>query len=223
MALVGAAEIGTALGQVPVGTRVVELWFALVGDHAADVERFSQQVLSDEERARTRLYRSRDAAERYVLTRSLTRAVLGARLGAQPRSVPVTHTAAGKPLAPGLHFNVSHSGDLILLAVCDTHAVGVDVERKRDIPRVRALEQRWLSDAERVDLRRLEASGSTPSDAFLRVWSVKEAKLKALGVGISGAGVAETRSIEALPLSEELLGRVGAASRERYVGAVAFA
>lgn len=223
MVLVGTIEIGTSLGSVRIGARAAELWYARVGAHAADVERFSRHFLSDDEREHTRRYRGREAAERYVLTRSLTRAVLARRLGAVPRELPVTRTASGKPIAAQLHFNVSHSGDLILLAVCDAHAVGVDVERKRDVPRVRALAQRWLSESERAELRRREVAGAAPSDAFLRVWSLKEARLKALGVGIAGAGVAELGGVDAVALDDVLLERVASGGDHGYVGAIAFA
>ena len=47
-----------------------------------------------------------------------------------------------------------------------------------------------LTETERAEVARLTAHGASASDAFLRVWSLKEARLKALGVGISGAGAA---------------------------------
>jgi 4'-phosphopantetheinyl transferase len=200
-----------------------ELWLAWVGDHIADVDDFGRRFLSDEECERLRSYRSREAAERYVVTRSLVRSVLGARLRATPRDVPVTRTTTGKPLAEGVHFNVSHSGDLILVAVSHDRAVGVDVERRREVQRVEALVARWLTDEERETLGALRAAGENESDAFLRVWSLKEARLKALGVGISGATGAAVQDVDVEPLDawlDELAPRPG---ERGYVGAVAFA
>lgn len=194
-----------------------------VGDHLADVEHFSQRYLSDAECQRLDAYRSKAAAERYVVTRSLVRIVLGAHVGADPRDVRVSHTGTGKPVADGVHFNVSHSGDLILLAVSDERAVGVDVERRRAVPKVEALVNRWLTADERADLDRIKGSGAEESDAFLRVWSLKEARLKALGVGIAGAAGAALQSVDALPL-DHLLDSLAQRPGERgYVGALAFA
>jgi 4'-phosphopantetheinyl transferase len=187
------------------------------------VDRFSRDCLSEEERARLTQYRSRDAAERYVVTRSLVRTVLSDRLGIAARELRVSRTDMGKPVvAAGVHFNVSHSGDLILLALSDQRAVGVDVERKREVQRVQAMVKRWLTARERADLDRLVQRGATPSDAFLRVWSLKEAGLKALGVGISGSAGAPIHTIDAQPL-DALLDPLSRDDDEGYVGAVAFA
>jgi len=200
------------------------LWFAWVGDHAREVERFSRDYLSVEESSRLPQYRSRAAAERYVVTRSLVRIVLGAQLGIAPREIPVSRTDMGKPVvAEGVHFNVSHSGDLILLALCAERAVGVDVERKRDVGKVQSLTARWLTDGERGSFNRLRSLGATESEAFLRIWSLKEARLKALGVGISGVLGAEQRSVDAIPLDSLLDSLAGEHVGQGYVGAVAFA
>lgn len=215
--------VGQLLGSVATGGSEAELWLAWVGDHPADVERFSREFLSRDERDHMSGYRSRAAAERYVVTRSLVRVVLGTRLGIDPARLRVNRTDTGKPvLTEGIHFNVSHSGDLILLAISDTRAVGVDVERRREVDRVAALVSRWLSDAERRDFDRLCERGASSSDAFLRVWSLKEARLKALGVGIAGAGTAELTTVDARPLDDLLDGLTGEHVGTGYVGAVAF-
>jgi 4'-phosphopantetheinyl transferase len=187
------------------------------------VERFSRECLSTDERDRLVVYRTRELAERYVVTRSLVRVVLADRLGVSARALRVSRTDTGKPVVSGgVHFNVSHSGDLILLALSDSRAVGIDVERRRDVERVTALRNRWLTEPERARMDRLIAGGASPSDAFLRIWSVKEARLKALGVGISGALGVALETIEAHPL-DSLLGAVAQERVESYVGAVAFA
>ena len=218
-----ATDVGARLGVVAAGDAQAELWYAWVGDHRSDVQRFGRELLSDAERDHLAGYRFSDAAERYVVTRSLVRTVLGERLGVTPRSVAVTRTDTGKPIVTGgVHFNVSHSGDLILLAVCESRAVGVDVERKRDVPRVDALAARWLSGTEQAEMHRFQEIGAQVSEAFLRVWSLKEARIKALGVGISGASRVRLDVVEALPLDHLLGAIVAARGGPDYVGALAF-
>lgn len=196
---------------------------AWVGDHVHEVDEFSRRFLSDDECMRLDSYRSKAAAERYVVTRSLVRIVLGGHIGEEPRKVRVSRTDLGKPLADRVHFNVSHSGDLVLVAVSDNRAVGVDVERRRPVQRVSALIERWLTPAERSELDRVRHAVGDDSEAFLRVWSLKEARLKALGVGISGAARAGLDEVDAQPL-DELLDALAHRPGERgYVGAVAFA
>src|SRR6185436_10109787 len=128
------------------------------------------------------------------------------RLGLAPCEVPITVTESGKPVvSKDLHFNVSHSGDLIALAVCTERAVGIDVERRRHVARVDALIGRWLTASEQREVTRLLHGGASESDAFLRIWSAKEARLKALGVGISGANTADVRSVLAVQIDDLLL------------------
>jgi phosphopantetheinyl transferase len=198
-----------------------DIWVAWVGDHQRDVDDFSRRYLSAAECERLGSYRSRAAAERYVVTRSLVRTVLGAHTGVAPRELRVRLTSTGKPEAEGVHFNVTHSGEIILLALCEDRPVGVDVERRREVLRVQALIDRWLTDDERAELDALRRRGLGDSDAFLRVWSLKEARLKALGVGISGAGGAPLARVSALGL-DDLLDTIGR-DDGGYVGAVAFA
>lgn len=216
-------EAASRLGTVRAPTAgAADVWFARVGDHVVDVDRFSQDYLSDEERERVRAYRSRETAERYVVTRSLVRCVLSEALGVAPAEVPVIRTGTGKPVVSGVHFNVSHSGDLVLVAVSGEREVGIDLERRREVPRVEALIERWFTRDEREDVGRRIANGAELSEAFLRVWSFKEARLKALGVGISGASSASYRAVDAVPL-DDLLDQLTAPDEPGYVGALAFA
>ena len=196
---------------------------AWIGDHARDVDDFSRRYLSDVECERLESYRSRAAAERYVVTRSLVRTVLGAHTGVAPRDLRVRLTPTGKPEAEGVHFNVTHSGEVVLLAVSDERPVGVDVERRREVARVQALIDRWLTPDERTELDAIRRRGLDDSDAFLRVWSLKEARLKALGVGISGAATAQYGRVIAQRLDDLLEPLAGRGDERGYVGAVAFA
>jgi 4'-phosphopantetheinyl transferase len=216
--------VGARLGTIAAASAAADIWFAWIGDHARDVERFTREYLSADEAAHLHQYRSREAAERYVVTRSLVRLVLSERLDIPAREIRVSRTDTGKPVVTeNIHFNVTHSGDLVLMALSEQRAVGVDVERKRDVARVEALMHRWLTERERHDCDDLTLRGVTSSDAFLRVWSLKEARLKALGVGISGASGAPLESVHALPLDDLLDKLADQHAGQSYVGALAFA
>jgi len=223
---VPSSDVGARLGTVAAetGSGVADVWLAWIGDHAREVDAFSREYLSAEERARVPEYRIREAAERYVVTRALVRIVLSQHIGVPPREIRVTRTDTGKPVVTdGVHFNVTHSGELVLVAVSEDCPVGVDVERKREVARVDALIARWLTESERTDVAQFRARGLTESDAFLRVWSLKEARLKALGVGISGAARAPLHRVRARPLDDLLESLVTQHDTHGYVGALAFA
>ena len=91
----------------------------------------------------------------------------------------------GKPRLAGgdLHFNVSHSGDLVLIGLCRDHPVGVDVEQKRPIANLMQLAERFLSagDVQRI----LEAEAGQREQAFYKTWTRKEAMAKAIGRGLT--------------------------------------
>lgn len=74
-----------------------------------------------------------------------------------------------------LRFNLSHSGELTLIAVARDAEVGIDVERIRPAPEMQAIARRWLG--------RDDISGQTE---FFRAWTRHEAMVKALGVGLAG-------------------------------------
>jgi 4'-phosphopantetheinyl transferase len=120
----------------------------------------------------------RDGA-RWAVARGALRALLGERLGAAPERVALTAGPHGKPEVPGarLRFNVSHSGELAVIALADGFEVGVDVERLDR--RSRAVE-RTLTAAERAAL----AGVADRHAALLRVWCRKEALAKAIGGGL---------------------------------------
>lgn len=211
------------MGAVDIGSASADLWCAWVGEHAERIDEYARTFLSDAEQEHRSGYRIRESAERYVVTRTLVRSVLGLHLRMPPREIEMSRTDTGKPIvAYGVHFNLSHSGDLILLAVSRTHDVGVDVERKREVGKVDALARRWLSDPEKSDVEAMRQRGMSYSDAFLRIWSLKEARLKALGVGISGSSRADLTRVSAMPLDQHLESLV-ATDASCYVGAIAFA
>ena len=105
--------------------------------------------------------------------------------------MPIGVGAHGKPCCNGgPEFNLSHSGDLILLALHPSRPVGVDVEQARPDLDWRPIARRVLPAAETEALERLAAGGvsSAAADGFLRAWCRLEAGLKARGLGLAGLG-----------------------------------
>lgn len=114
--------------------------------------------------------------------------VLGLYLGKPADEVVIEQTgASSKPVLanrPGdLQFNWSHSGDSAVVAVALGVELGVDLEARDRTVNALALADRFFSAREYQFLRRLP--DSQRSTAFLRLWTGKEAVLKALGRGIS--------------------------------------
>jgi 4'-phosphopantetheinyl transferase len=126
---------------------------------------------------------SRDPARgAFLRRRALSRQVVAARLGVAPESVEIGHAPSGAPrvLAPSSSLNISVSGRADFCAVAMAEAsIGVDIEP------LRTIEPPWslLHPNERNALEKLTSAARL--DAFLRLWTAKEAYLKALGLGFA--------------------------------------
>jgi 4'-phosphopantetheinyl transferase len=151
----------------------------------AEPDALALSRLTPEERERMARFRFVEDRVRFAGARSALRALLAARLGLAPDSVPLAHGNNGKPVldpAFELHFNVSHSGAEGLLAISDAGAVGVDVERHRADIDYRGIAERMFAAAEVSELDGLDDAEAR--HRFYRGWVYKEAVLKALALGI---------------------------------------
>jgi len=178
---------------------VVDLEAGDAGDRFAELPEW--EWLSAAERGRAeRLVRPRDG-RRFVRCRGALRVILGRLIDAPAGEVPFQTGPGGKPVLPfaegspeqrPLHFNVSHSGELALIAVSRGRELGVDIEMTRPISQAERIVQSYFTEAEQAEFLAV-AEADRPA-AFIRGWTRKEAILKAQGVGLAGLATGfETR------------------------------
>ena len=134
---------------------------------------------------RLRTWRGR---REYLLTRELVRTTLSRYAAVDPRAWRFTANRHGRPEIEGprcdvpLRFNVSHTPGLIVCAVARDREVGADVEAW-DRPRTAvALADRFFSASEAAAVRALPPDVRDP--LFVRLWTLKEAYVKARGLGL---------------------------------------
>jgi 4'-phosphopantetheinyl transferase len=95
--------------------------------------------LTEEEIERAQRLRIPEKRADFTAARTALRVVLGDYLGSAPRQVELAYLPDGKPqladpeMAAQLQFNLSHSGDWMLLALSNGIALGVDIERLRPL------------------------------------------------------------------------------------------
>lgn len=97
--------------------------------------------------------------------------------------IKIAENSYGKPYVVGhheIHYNVSHSGDWVVCAV-NTAEVGVDVQEIKKIKL--AIAERFFSEEENAYLAAL--TQERQQCEFYDTWSLKEAYVKAIGVGLS--------------------------------------
>jgi 4'-phosphopantetheinyl transferase len=145
------------------------------------------QILSQEEQARAARFHFEADRKRCILGRGALRSLLGHCLGSAADQLHFEYNEFGKPrLAPGhqpLDFNLSHSGDWILIALARGRALGVDVERMRQDFASDEIAARFFSANECRVLASVAVEKRCA--AFFSCWTRKEAYLKARGDGLS--------------------------------------
>ncbi len=155
-----------------------------------DFRRFNQNfvnqslaAMSDEERQRAQKFiRGKDE---YIASRWLLRRTLGHYLQQPPETLMFSRHEKGKPFIPGcdLQFNLSHSGPWAVLAVTRKAPVGVDVELGKQTRDLMGIATNYYHPQETGHLQTLAPEQQAAH--FYRLWTLKEALLKATGVGIS--------------------------------------
>jgi len=145
---------------------------------------FMQSQLSVSERQQSRAYRLRSRQQEFICGRFLIRLALSVQTGQPLRSHRLQRGLYDKPqLAArhGLQFNLAHSDGMLALVLCRKTAVGIDLEQPAKA--LAPADRRFFSPAELQWLSRL--SGEQLAQQQCRLWTIKEAVLKALGLGLN--------------------------------------
>jgi len=146
------------------------------------------QCLSPDEKTRAqRFFFARDR-NRFIAARGSLRRILAQYVDEQPHDLRIGYDSHGKPRLvafepdAGIEFNLSHSGDLALIAVARGFPVGIDIEQIRPESATAELA------AEVFSLNEQAIWAATPEHsraaAFFKCWTSKEAYIKGLGDGL---------------------------------------
>jgi len=145
-----------------------------------------ERVLSESERARAARFHRDSDRRRYVAAHVALRDVLGRCLSLAPERLVFETGEHGKPHlrdAPSLQFNLSDADGLALIGVAVERPLGIDVERHRDDPTLIEVADRFFSPGEVRALRGVDPGRRL--EAFFRIWTRKEAFIKAVGEGLA--------------------------------------
>jgi len=166
----------------------IDVWCTFLADiDAAGLWRHYAALLDEAERRRGRALRRPADRRRHVAARALVRTVLSRYRSSAPQDWRFIADAHGRPQLspehqwPELQFNIAHTAGVVVLAVTAGAAVGVDVETPRRRTDTVALE-RYFAPTERAALEALPAAARRRR--FFELWTLKEAYLKARGLGL---------------------------------------
>jgi 4'-phosphopantetheinyl transferase len=173
----------------PLSPETLHLWCAPLGVGTATLTAFRETLLSARECAQADRYVFAADRDQYVAAQGILRMVLASYLERPAGRIVFCRGEHGKPALAGedgdgaLHFNLSHSHNVALIAVGRGREVGVDVEAVRADRDHARLAKRYFAPSEIDALNALPPTGR--AEAFFSAWTLKEAFMKATGDGLS--------------------------------------
>lgn len=160
----------------------VEIKYTYISKNLSKYD-FYRSLLSSEEKERAdRFYFQKDR-DCYTVARGLLKLFLAEYLQIKPENIKFTYNQYGKPFVEGIHFNISHSKDIIVFAFSKDLQLGIDIEYMKDNVKYKQLINRFFSSLEIKDFLSLDESFH--QEAFFNGWSRKEAYIKAVGKGLN--------------------------------------
>lgn len=177
-------KIVDQLCLLPAG--VVHIWSASLLDHRKDTD-YLTSILSEDEQERAGNFKFSKDREYYIIARGILRCLLSSYLEQSPQSIEFVYELGGKPRLAGeppLHFNVSHSGNYALYAFTRQYEVGIDIEYINKDLEIEDIVSIILSSDERTHWNSIPSKDKV--QVFFRLWTCKEAYLKASGEGWLG-------------------------------------
>ncbi|MEZ9018630.1 4'-phosphopantetheinyl transferase superfamily protein [Vibrio lentus] len=177
-------------------TPVVDLWLCSLSnlnDQPANVSQLKKRLTADEI-AKVERYRMPSSQTQALYVRNYLRKVLSSYSDLMPEAWRFEYGEKGKPrliekqqIETGLNFNISHSKEHLLIAVCQREGkqvqLGVDIEYARSSTNIDSIMKHYFSDTELTDL--LELSKEEQRERFFDLWALKESYIKATGKGLA--------------------------------------
>ncbi|WP_029189591.1 4'-phosphopantetheinyl transferase family protein [Vibrio cyclitrophicus] len=178
------------------GIPIVDLWLCSLSDLHDDIDSVSylKQRLTMDEIAKVDRYRMPSSQVQALYVRNYLRKVLSCYSDLRPEEWRFEYGEKGKPSLIAeqqhktrLNFNISHSQEHLLIAVCQTKRqslqLGVDIEHARSSTNITAIMKHYFSEFEINDL--LELDEVSQRERFFDLWALKESYIKATGKGLA--------------------------------------
>ena len=145
-----------------------------------------EALLSPVERARYAGFQRQADRSQFLLAHTMKRLALAKLSGVPARSLEFVADKRGKPHLSGplgtLAFSMSHGGAAAAVAVASATMIGIDIESCDRHIRQEAL-LAVMAEQEQVDVAALAKADR--GRQIMRLWTAREAMMKALGLGLA--------------------------------------
>lgn len=173
-----------------ISRETVYLWFTFLED-IQDEKLLAEYrcLLPEKEQQKLERYRFDNHKKRYLVGRALIRSILSRCTGVPPDLIIFAREAHGRPYLkhcgqkPPLQFNLSYTEGLVAFALVSEKRVGIDVEYISAEFDFLEIADKHFSASEIKELTQLPLP--LLKDRFYQYWTLKEAYLKARGLGLN--------------------------------------
>ena len=164
-------------------TATITIWRAKVQHWIPVIDKL-EKILDPEEKSKAIRFHQKTDQQRFIISKAVLRILLSRYLAADPKEIRFESGKNKKPelknnFWPELHFNISHSGNWILIAISNQQ-IGIDVEEMNAFFNYKNLLPFSFSREEAAFIE----NSDLPYNNFYRLWTRKESLLKATGKGL---------------------------------------
>jgi 4'-phosphopantetheinyl transferase len=145
-------------------------------------------MLSAQERRQCDRFHFPQDSHRYLVSHAMLRQVLSGYTELAPADLRFSRSTHGRPEIansdiPGIRFNLTHTRGFAACIVTQSNECGIDAEKLDSRHHMTGIAQRMFSEEEHHQLEQL--NGAELAEAFFSRWVLREAFVKAKGIGIS--------------------------------------
>lgn len=170
-------------GKTEYASAKTEVFFAETVNFDSWFSNLKNYISNDEKLRADKFYSDTDR-KTYVLCHAILRIILSARLNIHPLEIPFIKGSNNKPGLPDnqAFFNISHTREAFAIAFSKDFNVGIDLEKIKHNLDIRSIIKSYFSIKEQ---NCIHSSKSEEMATFFKLWTRKEALLKAIGTGIT--------------------------------------
>ncbi|VAW62835.1 4'-phosphopantetheinyl transferase [hydrothermal vent metagenome] len=165
----------------------IHIWLSYLNVHQARLKHL-YPLLSDEEKQRSERFKFYKHRKLFIASHGFLHATLARYIEVPENGITFSYAKYGKPCITdeqnkkAIQFNLSHSGNLAILAVCQNHSLGIDIEFTKRNADWKGIIKRFFTQREQDRL--LALPENRQKEAFFKMWTRKEAHMKVTGQGL---------------------------------------
>jgi 4'-phosphopantetheinyl transferase len=177
--------INAARAERLLGINEVEIWHGQVTAEDAHYQSY-WRVLDEADQTQAHKFKNALLHKRYVESHGRLRNLLAKTLNQPPEKIRISKAEHGKPYLadyPELAFNLSHTADRLIIATGWNCRLGVDIEIDKQRINLSELVDKCFAEEEAGYW--IQLPETQKNREFYRIWTRKEAFVKATGHGIA--------------------------------------